>query len=144
MNHCNFSTADFIAAALVPGKLSFFSVNNVSESCVSRLASSGPSTLSASPSSYSKIQAHKFISMLIDGTSETPRCSLRTSNTISLFDISLIPNIQKRTTIPGSKATKLQPHHWITIQGSVDQVTCQKFLQEEFPEFSRDKRLSRQ
>ncbi|GBM60542.1 hypothetical protein AVEN_37854-1 [Araneus ventricosus] len=44
--------------------------------------------------------------MPIDETAETPKCSLGTSNTVSPFDISPVPNIKKRTTTRGRKATR--------------------------------------
>ncbi|GBO38343.1 hypothetical protein AVEN_171260-1 [Araneus ventricosus] len=44
--------------------------------------------------------------MPIDEAAETPKCSLGTSNTVSPFDISVVPNIKKRTTTRGRKATR--------------------------------------
>ncbi|GBN66108.1 hypothetical protein AVEN_160060-1 [Araneus ventricosus] len=46
------------------------------------------------------------LSMPIDEAAETPKCSPGTSNTISPFDISPVPNIKKRTTTRGHKATR--------------------------------------
>ncbi|GBM75676.1 hypothetical protein AVEN_269901-1 [Araneus ventricosus] len=46
------------------------------------------------------------LSMPIDEAAETPKCSPGTSNTVSPFDISLVPNIKKRTTTRGRKATR--------------------------------------
>ncbi|GBL71975.1 hypothetical protein AVEN_115018-1 [Araneus ventricosus] len=46
------------------------------------------------------------LSMPIDEAAETPKCSPGTSNTVSPFDISPVPNIKKRTTTRGRKATK--------------------------------------
>ncbi|GBO19466.1 hypothetical protein AVEN_198715-1 [Araneus ventricosus] len=45
------------------------------------------------------------LSMPIDEAAETPKCSPGTSNTVSPFDISPVPNIKKRTTTLGRKAT---------------------------------------
>ncbi|GBL86781.1 hypothetical protein AVEN_96021-1 [Araneus ventricosus] len=44
--------------------------------------------------------------MPIDKDAETPKCSPGTSNTVSPFDISPVPNIKKRTTTRGRKATR--------------------------------------
>ncbi|GBM20856.1 hypothetical protein AVEN_224104-1 [Araneus ventricosus] len=44
--------------------------------------------------------------MPIDEATETPKCSPGTSNTVSPFDISPVPNIKKRTTTRGRKATR--------------------------------------
>ncbi|GBO12646.1 hypothetical protein AVEN_156184-1 [Araneus ventricosus] len=46
------------------------------------------------------------LSMPIDEVVETPKCSPGTSNTVSPFDISLVPNIKKRTTTRGRKAAR--------------------------------------
>ncbi|GBN59180.1 hypothetical protein AVEN_54698-1 [Araneus ventricosus] len=46
------------------------------------------------------------LSMPIDEVAETPKCSPGTSNTVSPFDISLVPNIKKRTTTRGRKAAR--------------------------------------
>ncbi|GBM49068.1 hypothetical protein AVEN_102171-1 [Araneus ventricosus] len=46
------------------------------------------------------------LSMPIDEVTETPKCSPGTSNTVSPFDISPVPNIKKRTTTRGRKATR--------------------------------------
>ncbi|GBM10901.1 hypothetical protein AVEN_42150-1 [Araneus ventricosus] len=46
------------------------------------------------------------LSMPIDEAAETPKCFPGTSNTVSLFDISPVPNIKKRTTTRGRKATR--------------------------------------
>ncbi|GBM34092.1 hypothetical protein AVEN_225614-1 [Araneus ventricosus] len=46
------------------------------------------------------------LSMPIDEAAETPKCSPGTSNTVSSFDISPIPNIKKRTTTRGRKTTR--------------------------------------
>ncbi|GBN56697.1 hypothetical protein AVEN_26057-1, partial [Araneus ventricosus] len=46
-----------------------------------------------------------ILSMPIDEVAETPRCSPGTSNTVSPFDITPVPNIKKRTTTRGRKAT---------------------------------------
>ncbi|GBN80427.1 hypothetical protein AVEN_2545-1 [Araneus ventricosus] len=46
------------------------------------------------------------LSMPIDEAAETPKCSPGTSNTVSPFDISPVPNIKKRTTTRGCKATR--------------------------------------
>ncbi|GBO24476.1 hypothetical protein AVEN_81436-1 [Araneus ventricosus] len=46
------------------------------------------------------------LSMPIDKDAETPKCSQGTSNTVSPFDISPAPNIKKRTTTRGRKATR--------------------------------------
>ncbi|GBM59560.1 hypothetical protein AVEN_268740-1 [Araneus ventricosus] len=46
------------------------------------------------------------LSMPIDEAAETPKCSPGTSNTVSPFDISPVPNIKKRTTTLGRKATR--------------------------------------
>ncbi|GBL73393.1 hypothetical protein AVEN_159407-1 [Araneus ventricosus] len=46
------------------------------------------------------------LSMPIDKDAETPKCSQGTSNTVSPFDISPVPNIKKRTTTRGRKATR--------------------------------------
>ncbi|GBN78369.1 hypothetical protein AVEN_177161-1 [Araneus ventricosus] len=46
------------------------------------------------------------LSMPIDEAAETPKCSPGTSNTVSPFDISPVPNIKKRTTTRGLKATR--------------------------------------
>ncbi|GBM95578.1 hypothetical protein AVEN_1656-1 [Araneus ventricosus] len=46
------------------------------------------------------------LSMPIDEAAETPKCSPGTSNTVSPFDISADPNIKKRTTTRGRKATR--------------------------------------
>ncbi|GBN58019.1 hypothetical protein AVEN_192874-1 [Araneus ventricosus] len=45
------------------------------------------------------------LTMPIDEAAETPKCSPATSNTVSPFDISPVPNIKKRTTTRGRKAT---------------------------------------
>ncbi|GBN42959.1 hypothetical protein AVEN_113269-1 [Araneus ventricosus] len=47
-----------------------------------------------------------ILSMPIDEAAETPKCSPGTSNTVSPFDISPVPNIKKRTTTRGRKATR--------------------------------------
>ncbi|GBN77301.1 hypothetical protein AVEN_62460-1 [Araneus ventricosus] len=44
--------------------------------------------------------------MPIDEAAETPKCSPGTSNTVPPFDISPVPNIKKRTTTRGRKATR--------------------------------------
>ncbi|GBN14858.1 hypothetical protein AVEN_104175-1 [Araneus ventricosus] len=44
--------------------------------------------------------------MPIDEAEEAPKCSPGTSNTVSPFDISPVPNIKKRTTTRGRKATR--------------------------------------
>ncbi|GBM89322.1 hypothetical protein AVEN_120895-1 [Araneus ventricosus] len=44
--------------------------------------------------------------MPIDEAAETPKCSPGTSNTVSPFDISPVPNIKKRTTTRGRKAKR--------------------------------------
>ncbi|GBN18394.1 hypothetical protein AVEN_51227-1 [Araneus ventricosus] len=46
------------------------------------------------------------LSMPIDEAAETPKCSPGTSNTVSPFDISPAPNIKKRTTTRGRRATR--------------------------------------
>ncbi|GBN65390.1 hypothetical protein AVEN_144219-1 [Araneus ventricosus] len=46
------------------------------------------------------------LSMPIDEAAETSKCSPGTSNTVSPFDISPVPNIKKRTTTRGRKATR--------------------------------------
>ncbi|GBL73442.1 hypothetical protein AVEN_159446-1 [Araneus ventricosus] len=46
------------------------------------------------------------LSMPIDEAAETPKCFPGTSNTVSPFDISPVPNIKKRTTSRGRKATR--------------------------------------
>ncbi|GBN16650.1 hypothetical protein AVEN_132414-1 [Araneus ventricosus] len=46
------------------------------------------------------------LSMPIDEAAETPKCSPGTSNIVSPFDISPVPNIKKRTTTRGRKATR--------------------------------------
>ncbi|GBL87465.1 hypothetical protein AVEN_118395-1 [Araneus ventricosus] len=46
------------------------------------------------------------LSMPIDEAVETPKCSPGTSNTVSPFGISPVPNIKKRTTTRGRKATR--------------------------------------
>ncbi|GBN39409.1 hypothetical protein AVEN_120550-1, partial [Araneus ventricosus] len=46
------------------------------------------------------------LSMPIDEAAETPKCSPGTLNTVSPFDISPVPNIKKRTTTRGRKATR--------------------------------------
>ncbi|GBM93093.1 hypothetical protein AVEN_204590-1 [Araneus ventricosus] len=46
------------------------------------------------------------LSMPIDEAAERPKCSPGTSNTVSPFDISPVPNIKKRTTTRGRKATR--------------------------------------
>ncbi|GBM50072.1 hypothetical protein AVEN_138850-1 [Araneus ventricosus] len=43
------------------------------------------------------------LSMPIDEAAETPKCSPGTSNTLSPFDISPVPNIKKRTTTRDAK-----------------------------------------
>ncbi|GBO46901.1 hypothetical protein AVEN_84392-1 [Araneus ventricosus] len=45
------------------------------------------------------------LSMPID-EAVTPKCSPGTSNTVSPFDISPVPNIKKRTTTRGRKTTR--------------------------------------
>ncbi|GBO10776.1 hypothetical protein AVEN_67330-1 [Araneus ventricosus] len=45
------------------------------------------------------------LSMPIDEAAETPKCSPGTSNTVSPLDISPVPNIKKRTSTRGRKAT---------------------------------------
>lgn len=74
--------------------------------------------------------------MLIDEAAKLSHCFLRILNAVSPFDISLVPNNKKRTTTRGSKAAKLQSHHWITTEESVYHVSYQKFFQEDVPEFS--------
>ncbi|GBN12694.1 hypothetical protein AVEN_112825-1 [Araneus ventricosus] len=44
--------------------------------------------------------------MPIDEAAKTPECSPGTSNTVSPFDISPVPNIKKRTSTRGRKATR--------------------------------------
>ncbi|GBL73531.1 hypothetical protein AVEN_159514-1 [Araneus ventricosus] len=54
------------------------------------------------------------LSMPIDEAAETPKCSPGTSNTVSPFYISPVPNIKKRTTTRGNKATRsnlIKDHH---------------------------------
>ncbi|GBL92177.1 hypothetical protein AVEN_91518-1 [Araneus ventricosus] len=46
------------------------------------------------------------LSMPIDEAAEIPKCFPGTSNTVSPFDISPVPNIKKRTTTRGRKATR--------------------------------------
>ncbi|GBN38799.1 hypothetical protein AVEN_75284-1 [Araneus ventricosus] len=46
------------------------------------------------------------LSMPIDEADETQKCSPGTSNTVSPFDISPVPNIKKRTTTRRRKATR--------------------------------------
>ncbi|GBL92292.1 hypothetical protein AVEN_35841-1 [Araneus ventricosus] len=46
------------------------------------------------------------LSMPIDEAAETPKCSPGTSDTVSPFDISPVPNIKKRTITRGRKATR--------------------------------------
>ncbi|GBN09152.1 hypothetical protein AVEN_240523-1 [Araneus ventricosus] len=46
------------------------------------------------------------LSMPIDEAAETPKCSPGTSDTVFPFDISPVPNIKKRTTTRGRKATR--------------------------------------
>ncbi|GBM92946.1 hypothetical protein AVEN_31781-1 [Araneus ventricosus] len=46
------------------------------------------------------------LSMPNDEAAETLKCSPGTSNTVSPFDISPVPNIKKRTTTRGRKATR--------------------------------------
>ncbi|GBM97071.1 hypothetical protein AVEN_134360-1 [Araneus ventricosus] len=46
------------------------------------------------------------LSMPIDEADEAPKCSPGTSNTVSPFDISHVPNIKKRTTTRGRKAAR--------------------------------------
>ncbi|GBL73853.1 hypothetical protein AVEN_230807-1 [Araneus ventricosus] len=46
------------------------------------------------------------LSMPIDEAAETSKCCPGTSNTVSPFDISPVPNIKKRTTSRGRKATR--------------------------------------
>ncbi|GBL85186.1 hypothetical protein AVEN_224624-1 [Araneus ventricosus] len=46
------------------------------------------------------------LSILIDEDAETPKCPPGTSNKVSPFDISPVPNIKKRTTTRGRKATR--------------------------------------
>ncbi|GBN03635.1 hypothetical protein AVEN_198020-1 [Araneus ventricosus] len=46
------------------------------------------------------------LSMPIDEAAETPKCSPGTSNTVFPFDISPVPNLKKRTTTRGRKATR--------------------------------------
>ncbi|GBN37960.1 hypothetical protein AVEN_223732-1 [Araneus ventricosus] len=106
MNRYIFTDADFIGAELVAGKTCSLVENNVSESRNTLLAFSGPSTSLASPSSYPDIQAHQALAMPIDEAAETPQCSPGTSYAVSPFDISPAPNIKKRTTTRGRKATR--------------------------------------
>ncbi|GBM73476.1 hypothetical protein AVEN_6800-1 [Araneus ventricosus] len=108
MNRYIFTDADLIAAELVSGKTCSIVENNVSESRARLLAFSGPSKSSASPSSYPDIQAHEALAMAIYEAAETPQCFAETSNSVSPFDISPAPppNIKKRTTTRGRKATR--------------------------------------
>ncbi|GBL97637.1 hypothetical protein AVEN_49142-1 [Araneus ventricosus] len=46
------------------------------------------------------------LSMPIHEAAETPKCSLGTSNTVSMFDISPVLNFKKRTTTRRRKATR--------------------------------------
>ncbi|GBO22168.1 hypothetical protein AVEN_207852-1 [Araneus ventricosus] len=69
------------------------------------------------------------LSMPIDEATETPKCSPGTSNTVSPFDISPVPNIKKRTTTRGRKATRSSP---ITLSPYKDQLT--KSLEKSAPE----------
>ncbi|GBN54650.1 hypothetical protein AVEN_96367-1 [Araneus ventricosus] len=68
------------------------------------------------------------LSMPIDEAAETPKCSPETSNTVSPFDISPVPNIKKRTTNRGRKATRSS---LITGSPYKDQLT--KFLEKSAP-----------
>ncbi|GBM60546.1 hypothetical protein AVEN_37857-1 [Araneus ventricosus] len=68
------------------------------------------------------------LSMPIDETAETPKCSPGTSNTVSPFDLSPVPNIKKRTTTRGRKATRSS---LITGSPYKDQLT--KSLEESAP-----------
>ncbi|GBN92736.1 hypothetical protein AVEN_267125-1 [Araneus ventricosus] len=60
------------------------------------------------------------LSMPIDKAAETPKCSPGTSNTVSPFDRSPVPNIKKRTTTRRRKATKSS---LITGSPYTDQLT---------------------
>ncbi|GBN35223.1 hypothetical protein AVEN_178930-1 [Araneus ventricosus] len=60
------------------------------------------------------------LSMPIDEAAETPKCSPGTSNTVSPFDISPVPNIKKRTTTRGRKAIRFS---LITGSPYKDQLT---------------------
>ncbi|GBM28756.1 hypothetical protein AVEN_177972-1 [Araneus ventricosus] len=71
--------------------------------------------------------------MPIDEADETPKCSPGTSNTVSPFDISPVPNIKKRTTTGGRKATKSS---FITGSPYKDQLT--KFLEKSAPKKTDD------
>ncbi|GBN19412.1 hypothetical protein AVEN_138155-1 [Araneus ventricosus] len=82
------------------------------------------------------------LSMPIDEVDETPKCSPGTSNTVSPFDISPVPNIKKRTTTGGCKATRSS---LITGSPYKDQLTksLEKSSQEDVIECSLGKRPTR-
>ncbi|GBM72652.1 hypothetical protein AVEN_138211-1 [Araneus ventricosus] len=65
------------------------------------------------------------LSMPIDEVAETPKM-FGTSITVSPFDISCVPNIKKKTTTRGREAARSASSHWITIQGSVDDLLRKK------------------
>ncbi|GBN54876.1 hypothetical protein AVEN_113828-1 [Araneus ventricosus] len=60
------------------------------------------------------------LSMPIDEAVETPKCSPGTSNAVSPFNISPVPNIKKRTTTRGRKATRSS---LITVSPYKDELT---------------------
>ncbi|GBM37922.1 hypothetical protein AVEN_72837-1 [Araneus ventricosus] len=66
--------------------------------------------------------------MPIDEAAETPKCSPGTSNTVSPFDISPVPNIKKRTATRGRKATRS-----ILITGSPYKDQLTKSLEKSAP-----------
>ncbi|GBN82171.1 hypothetical protein AVEN_128871-1 [Araneus ventricosus] len=74
------------------------------------------------------------LSMPIDEADETPKCSPGTSNTVSPFYISHVPNIKKRTTTRGRKATRSS---LITGAPYKDQLT--KSLEKSAPKKCSDK-----
>ncbi|XP_063218965.1 uncharacterized protein LOC134529129 [Bacillus rossius redtenbacheri] len=125
LNRYIFNDADFIAAELVAGKTCSIVANNVSESCAPQLAFCAPSTSSASPSCYPDIQAHQAPFMPVDEALETPKCSTGTSNAVSPFDISPVPNIKRRTTTRGRKAARAT-----VITGSPYKMQLTKSLNE--------------
>ncbi|GBM90714.1 hypothetical protein AVEN_261636-1 [Araneus ventricosus] len=66
--------------------------------------------------------------MPIAEAAETPKCSPGTSNTVSPFDISPVPNIKKRTTTRGRKATRSS-----LITGSPNKDQLAKSLEKSAP-----------
>ncbi|GBM79432.1 hypothetical protein AVEN_213288-1 [Araneus ventricosus] len=73
------------------------------------------------------------LSMPIDKAAETPKCSMGTSNTVSPFDISPVPNIKKRTTTRGRKATRSS-----LITGSLYKDQLTKSLEKSAPKKTDD------